>query len=704
MPAVFKRELKSYFNTVTGELFVAVNLFFLGIYFTAYHLNMGSSHVSYTVQSVLLVFMIVTPVLTMRSMAEERRQRTDQLLFTAPVSAGKIILGKYLGMVGVFLVPVLVLCLYPVILGRFGHVPMAESYVAILGYFLFGCACISIGLFISSMTENLIIASVGTFGILFLSYLMSGIRSLISESGNTLTEVLKAFDIASPLNGLMQGRLEILSLIYYISVVFLMLFFTHQNVNRRRYEFNKTTAKLSIFSWAGTIIVTAVVVGLNIGATFLPDEYKSFDVTEEKLYEITDTTKDYLGSLTEDVTINVLGNREGYDDTIAKILDRYATYPKVKVEYVDTAVNPDFSKQYGVEQATEGSLIVVSGKRSKYVHYSDLYETEVDYQTYQQKTTGIDAEGQITAAIDYVLTDDIPTVYMVTGHNEVNLSSTVSSLLEKANIEVKEINLMRDGSVPEDAQALFILAPTKDFSADDVKAVKEYLNKGGNAFIISSYNTESMAAFNGIMEDYGVKLVDGIVVEGNDSDFYQNPTYLLPELEYDTATASLISDKRVVLMPYAQGAIADNGGNDALKISTLLKTSDKAYAKKNTQNAQSLEKEEGDADGPFTVGLMAEKELDSGSSKILYFTSESILDDSINTMVSGANSELIMKGLSGMISEKESSIVIPAKKYSEDSIVVPRSTALLCGLLMVGFVPLFILICGIVIWSRRRKL
>ena len=109
-------------------------------------------------------------------------------------------------------------------------------------------------------------------------------------------------------------------------------------------------------------------------------------------------------------------------------------------------------------------------------------------------------------------------------------------------------------------------------------------------------------------------------------------------------------------------------------------------------------------DGPFTVGLMAEKELDSGSSKILYFTSESILDDSINMMVSGANSELIMKGLSGMISEKESSIVIPAKKYSEDSIVVPRSTALLCGLLMVGFVPLFILICGIVIWSRRRKL
>ena len=209
MFAIAKREFKSYFNTVTGSVYVAVNLLFLGIYFTVYHLTMGHPYIAYTVQSTLFIFLVITPILTMRSMAEERRQKTDQLLFTAPISPIKIVLGKYLAMLGVLLIPTLVLCLYPVFLSRFGKVPMAEAYVSILGYVLFGATCIAIGLFISSLTENLIIAAVGTFAVLLVCYLMSGLKQIVSSTGNLLTKIMKIFDIMTPVSNLMEGVLNV---------------------------------------------------------------------------------------------------------------------------------------------------------------------------------------------------------------------------------------------------------------------------------------------------------------------------------------------------------------------------------------------------------------------------------------------------------------------------------------------------------------
>ena len=705
MFAILKRELKSYWTTVTGPLFVAINLFFLGVYFTAYHLNMGYPHVSYTVQSVLFVFLIVTPVLTMRSMALEKSNRTDQLLFTAPVSPAGVIWGKYLGMIGIFMIPVIMLCLYPPVLSAFGHVPMAESYVSILAYFLFGATCLAIGLFVSSLTENLIIASVGTFGILFLCYLMAGIRRLISQEGNLLTKILRVFDISSPLNDMMQGVLDVNAVLYYLSVIFLMLFFTHQVINSRRYEFSKKTAKLSVFTWLGTVIVIAIVAGLNFAATLIPETYKNIDVTENKLYELTDESKEYLKGLDKDVKLCVLSKEEDYDSTLKQLLYRYESASShIKVEYVDIGVNPDFAKQYGVESAAEGSVIVVSDQRSKYIRYDDLYETQIDYNTYQQSVTGFDGEGQITGAIDYVMDEDIPVVYTVTGHGEQQPGSSLTALLDKGNIEVRELNLMSAGEVPEDAKAIFLLSPGTDYSEDDVKAVRAYLDKGGRALITSTYTQGGLKNFDSIIEAYGVSLAEGVVVEGSDKNYYQMPTYLLPEIGASTITSDLISEKRLVLMTYARGAMVGKAQDDTISVTPLLTTSDRSWAKHDTQNAQSYDKEEGDADGPFTLGLFVEKELDSGTAKILYFTSDSILDDMVDSMVAGANSSLVMKGLGEMIEEKESSIAIPAKSYEEDDIIVPRSTAILTGALVTGAVPLLIFIAGMIIWSRRRRL
>lgn len=148
MRAIYQRELRAFFTSVTGWLFIAAHVCLAGLYFFAVNLLSGYGNVADTVSSILFLLLLTTPVLTMRILAEDRKQKTDQLILTAPVSVSGIVFGKYLAMATVFTVPVGVMALFPLILSAYGTVPMGESYTAILVYYLFGLACIAVGLFV----------------------------------------------------------------------------------------------------------------------------------------------------------------------------------------------------------------------------------------------------------------------------------------------------------------------------------------------------------------------------------------------------------------------------------------------------------------------------------------------------------------------------------------------------------------------------
>lgn len=168
MAAIYKRELKSYFYSMTGCIFIAFMTLFLGIYFMSYNLGSGYPYFSFSLTGMLSIMMFSIPVLTMRSLSDERRSRTDQLLLTSPVSVTGIVLGKYLSMITVFAATVLVAALCPLIIMANGTAYLAADYASLLAYFLLGCVYISIGLFLSSLTESQIIAAVSTFGVLLL--------------------------------------------------------------------------------------------------------------------------------------------------------------------------------------------------------------------------------------------------------------------------------------------------------------------------------------------------------------------------------------------------------------------------------------------------------------------------------------------------------------------------------------------------------
>ena len=182
MTAIYKRELKSYFQSVTGCVFVAFLVAFTGIYFTAYNLTYGYPYFSYTLSGSLIVFIVGIPLITMKSFAEERKNKTDQLLLTAPVSLTKLVLGKYMAMVTVVAIPNLIFCLFPLIIKANGTAYLKGDYISIGIFFLLGCVYVAIGMFMSAQTESQIIAFISTFGVLLVLYLWNGLMEFLPSS------------------------------------------------------------------------------------------------------------------------------------------------------------------------------------------------------------------------------------------------------------------------------------------------------------------------------------------------------------------------------------------------------------------------------------------------------------------------------------------------------------------------------------------
>lgn len=182
MKAVFRHELSSHFTGLTGYVFGAFLLLFAGIYTLAYNLQGGSTNFEYVLGGMSFVFLIIVPVLTMRTLAEERHQKTDQLLYSLPLSMTQIVLGKYAALLTVFLAPLVVICLYPIVLTAYGNVYLPAAFSAIVGFFFLGAALIAIGMYISSVTESQAVAAGLCFVVMLVNYFIADLASFVSTT------------------------------------------------------------------------------------------------------------------------------------------------------------------------------------------------------------------------------------------------------------------------------------------------------------------------------------------------------------------------------------------------------------------------------------------------------------------------------------------------------------------------------------------
>ena len=287
MLAIYKRELKSYLTSMVGYLFMFFVLLIAGIYFSAYQLSAAYPKFEYTLNAMTFVFLIAVPILTMRVLAEERKQKTDQLLLTSPVSVSGIVMGKYLALVTIYAIPIAVLAAYPLIMSKFGTVAFGSAYTALLGFFLLGSANIAIGVFFSAITESQVIAAVLTFVFLFAFYMMNGISSFFSEGALStcitfgllilaaaliiytmiknllisaavcvigeiilaiiyvvnssffsggIQKVLNIVNLSSHFDNFANSIFDIKGILYFVSVIAVCLFLTVQSIAKRRWN------------------------------------------------------------------------------------------------------------------------------------------------------------------------------------------------------------------------------------------------------------------------------------------------------------------------------------------------------------------------------------------------------------------------------------------------------------------------------------
>lgn len=712
MLAIFKREFKSLFWNITGWLFIGITLALFGLYFFVYNLSYGYPYISYSLSAIAFLFMVTVPILTMRVLAEEKHAKTDQLLLTAPISVGKIVLGKFLALAFVYTICIGVICVAPLVLMIFGEVPLAETYVGILGFWLYGLATIAIGTFVSSLTESQVISAVVSFGLIFVGYMMSSICSVISSSGNLLTKILGCYDLYTPLDDFFNGTLSVTGIVYYLSVIALALFLTEQMIQKRRWTISRNMISTSVFSTGMIAIVVALTVVVNLIASALPETYTQIDATSQKLYSITKDTEKYLDTLKDDVTLYVMVNKNSKDDNVDRTLQKYASASKhVKVKYVDPNVSPTFASKYTDNDVTSNSIIVVCGDRSKVIDYnSDIYEYSYD-SSYNYSVTGYDCEGQVTAAIQYVTSESTTNVYELTGHDESTLSGDFSEVFQKRFMNVGSLSLLTVDAIPEDCQAIFITAPQSDLSEDDLSKLSQYLGNGGKIYLSIDYSKwNDLTNFKKLLSDNNIETTESLLAETDRSYYYQSPFYLLPNVE-NTEVSSSVAGMTQVFVPYSVGLTYT--GEDDSNVTSFMTTSDTTIAKaaaniaavqSQADAANIASVQDGDTQGQYSLGIMVTNE---NGGELCVLGSAMMCTDSANQIVSGHNATLFNGIVNALVTtddgNSDNAVVIAAKDYTVSNLTVSANAMLVYGILWGIFMPIALIIIGIIVWARRRK-
>lgn len=287
MTAVFKRELKSYFNGMTGYFFAAFLIFLTGMYTMIYNFKGLYPNYEYVIYELCFFYLIAIPILTMKVIAEDKKQKTDQLLYSLPLSMTQIVFGKFLAMAVMLFVPVAVMGVIPLILKQYGTINFATAYGSLFGFYLLGCALIAIGLFMSSLTENQIVAAVMCFFVLLICYLSVGLSNYVPTDSTSsyfafvvlilaaallvffltksklagiicavagegalsiaffthkamfesaFQKVLLKCSLFERLMNFINGMFDLTTIVYYVTVIFLFVFFTVQVMEKRRWN------------------------------------------------------------------------------------------------------------------------------------------------------------------------------------------------------------------------------------------------------------------------------------------------------------------------------------------------------------------------------------------------------------------------------------------------------------------------------------
>lgn len=468
--------------------------------------------------------------------------------------------------------------------------------------------------------------------------------------------------------------------------------------------------------WLRSIVLTLLLVAIIICA-YLAINYAvekanfgDIDMTKEKIYSISKQTEDKLGNLDTDVTISIYNMY----DYVKDFANQYARLnDKIKVEEVENLTSKTkWKTQYGVSD-TDSFIIISSASREKILHSYDLYT--MDYTTYSE----IDiTEEAITNGILDVITTVKPKIYFMTGHNLYSNTyfQYLQTALQGEVNETKEVNIMTTSKVPDDCNVLVITALKEDIKELEKDAIIKYIKKGGKILLLldPNLNNVKLTNFQKVLDEYGVSVSDGIVLEGDTNKMVSGaPNFVLSTMNSGSSiTKNINMDMNLCLINPAKITFEFSEKLEKKNVTTetLATVSDKAFYRTDLQsNSQSRISSDKDASGATVAAIATKKINDDTSSKLVVFANTAFATNTqiqvstqyyMYAMDFSNNKDILLNSVS-YLTEREENITIRKNVEAVNYEVTELQNRLVLGIIFA--VPVLIIIIGIVVWLMRRR-
>ncbi len=474
--------------------------------------------------------------------------------------------------------------------------------------------------------------------------------------------------------------------------------------NRRNLKYGSNSIILII-----AVVGIALLANVLIGMTDI-----KLDLTANKLFSLSDVTKNELGNLKQEVSIiglfddGKIGSGSEYKQ-VTDLLDLYAKNKNIKVEYIDPDKNPGIMKQLDADNTMDlkNSDFVVSSKvngneKKKKLGYYDLFNVEMDQSTFQPYTKGSKAEQGFTGAIKHVTSEVTPVVYFTEGHNEIDMDSEFSNLksyLEKNNFLTKKLNLLTIERIPEDAALVIIASPKNDITVAEKDVLDNYLEQGGKAIFMFDYlaNDPSFDQFNDLLSGYNVAVNYDKVKENAQNRHLPNDQYTIV---LDVPSNSIVPQEFKTLINNSRSVSILKNTKEYITVTSLMSTSENAVG-------EMVNKSRGDdLKGSLDIAVAVEDKGGVEVSKILVMGNASFISNSAAEAFGdyyNNSMTFFLQSMSWMIDKKDE-IIVPQKNYEVNQIQINALQSSVMGGVLVVVFPLLILGTGLMVFLRRRHL
>lgn len=471
--------------------------------------------------------------------------------------------------------------------------------------------------------------------------------------------------------------------------------------------FRSTTSRNGSYSVGMIVLVIGIAVVVNMIAGQIPESYRNIDVSDNKIYEITDTSREMLKSLDKEIKFTVFAEKDSTDERIQTFLKKYTGLSdKIEVEWVDPVLHPSELTENNME--ADGILISCeeTGKSTS-VTFDDILVTDEYsyYMTGSSSPTEFDGEGQFTSAINFVASGETKKLYYTSGHGEQSFSSSVTELLEKNNIEGEEVNLLMTNEIPEDCELLMLYAPTADISEEEKERILSYMSEGGKVFIILGEMEGDAPNLDALLNEYGMQREEGYIADMQ-RNYQGNYYYIFPEI---TATGELAEglSSDMVLLVNAHGLTMTDAARDTISVTEFMQTSSQAYAVT----------EETQEEGTYTLGAVAtetisseeedaedessDSEEETKESRLTVVSSDSLIDSQLtDNLATLENLYLFMNAVTSNFDDTQN-VAIEAKSL-EITYNTMKHTGV-TGMVAIVGIPALVLLFGFMKWWKRRK-